>query len=189
LQSSAGDLNGNAPDVFGLFDFDFSGVKDSDGDGVPSAADLLATGMTHFSDYLKFSIQTPDRFAAARDNDTTEGIAVFPQGDGQNAAAVAALKQEVRTFTTTGGFSLTGTFDELYSSTVNYVGSVKSKAETDVAVAKASQASAQQKRDELSGVSLDEEFANLIKYQKAFQASARIIKTASDMLDQLVALI
>jgi flagellar hook-associated protein 1 FlgK len=189
LQSSAGDLNGNAPDVFGLFDFDFSGVKDSDGDGVPSAADLLATGMTHFSDYLKFSIQTPDRFAAARDNDTTEGIAVFPQGDGQNAAAVAALKQEVRTFTTTGGFSLTGTFDELYSSTVNYVGSVKSKAETDVAVAKASQASAQQKRDELSAVSLDEEFANLIKYQKAFQASARIIKTASDMLDQLVALI
>ena len=189
LQSSAGDLNGNAPDVFGLFDFDFSGVKDSDGDGVPSAADLLATGMTHFSDYLKFAIQTPDRFAAARDNDTTEGITVFPQGDGQNAAAVAALKQEVRTFTATGGFSLTGTFDELYSSTVNYVGSVKSKAETDVAVAKASQASAQQKRDELSAVSLDEEFANLIKYQKAFQASARIIKTASDMLDQLVALI
>jgi flagellar hook-associated protein 1 FlgK len=38
-------------------------------------------------------------------------------------------------------------------------------------------------------VSLDEEFTNLIKYQKAFQASARIIKTASDMLDQLVALI
>ena len=189
LQSSAGDLNGNAPDVFGLFDFDFSGVKDSDGDGVPSAADLLATGMTHFSDYLKFAIQTPDRFAAARDNDTTEGITAFPQGDGQNAAAVAALKQEVRTFTATGGFSLTGTFDELYSSTVNYVGSVKSKAETDVAVAKASQASAQQKRDELSAVSLDEEFANLIKYQKAFQASARIIKTASDMLDQLVALI
>jgi flagellar hook-associated protein 1 FlgK len=189
LQSSAGDLNGNAPDVFGLFDFDFSGVKDSDGDGVPSAADLLGSGMTHFSAYLKFAIQTPDRFAAARDNDTTEGITVFPQGDGQNAAAVAAMKQEVRTFTTTGGFSLTGTFDELYSSTVNYVGSIKSKAETDVAVAKAAQVSAQQKRDELSAVSLDEEFANLIKYQKAFQASARIIKTASDMLDQLVALI
>lgn len=189
LQSSAGDLNGNAPDVFGLFDFDYSGVKDADGDGVPSAADLLASGMTHFSDYIKFAITTPDRFAAARDNDTTEGITVFPQGDGQNAAAVAAMKQEVRTFTTTGGFTLTGTFDELYSSTVNYVGSIKSKAETDVAVAKAAQASAQQKRDELSAVSLDEEFANLIKYQKAFQASARIIKTASDMLDQLVALI
>lgn len=187
-QSSAGDLNGNAPDVFGLFDFDYSGVKDADGDGIPSAADLLATGMTHFSDYLKLAFTTPERFAAARDNDTTEGITVFPAGDGQNAVALAATKQEVRTFTV-DGFTLTGTFDELYSSTVNYVGAVKSKAETDVAVAKAAQASAQQKRDELSAVSLDEEFANLIKYQKAFQASARIIKTASDMLDQLVALI
>lgn len=188
LQPSSGDLNGNVPDVFGLFDFNFSGVKDADGDGVPSTADLLATGMSHFSDYLTFAIKTPDRFAAARDNDTTEGITEFPKGDGQNAVAVAAMKQEVRTFTV-DGFTLTGTFDELYSSTVNYVGAVKSKAETDVAVAKGAQASAQQKRDQLSAVSLDEEFANLIKYQKAFQASARIIKTASDMLDQLVALI
>ena len=188
LQSSAGDLLGNSPDVFGLFDFDYSGVKDADGDGVPSAADLLASGMSHFSSYLRFAVTDPQRFAAARDNDTTIGSVVFPAGDGQNAVGLASLKQEVRNLSS-GTFSLTGTFDELYSSTVNYVGSTKSKAETDVAVAKAAQVSAQSKRDELSAVSLDEEFANLIKYQKAFQASARIIKTASDMLDQLVALI
>jgi flagellar hook-associated protein 1 FlgK len=189
MQSSAGDINGSPPDVFGLFDFDYSGVKDADGDGVASAADLLASGMTHFSTYLTFAIKSPDRFAAARDNDTTEGITAFPMGDGRNAVALASLKQEVRTFTTTGGFTLTGTFDELYSSTVNYVGSIKSRAETDVAVGKAAQASAQQKRDELSAVSLDEEFANLIRYQKAFQASARLIKTVGDILDQVVALI
>jgi flagellar hook-associated protein 1 FlgK len=188
LQPSAGDLFGNVPDVFGLFDFDYSGVKDADGDGVPSAADLLASGMTHFSSYLRFAVTDPQRFAAARDNDTTEGAVSFPGGDGQNAVALGTLKQEVRTFTSPG-FTLTGTFDELYSSTVNLVGATKSKAETDVAVAKASQVSAQSKRDQLSAVSLDEEFANLIRYQKAFQASARIIKTASEMLDQLVALI
>ena len=188
LQSSAGDLLGNSPEVFGLFDFDYSGLKDADGDGVPSAADLLATGMSHFSSYIKFGVTDPQRFAAARDNDTTMGSVVFPAGDGQNAVGLGSLKQEVRTMSS-GGFSLTGTFDELYSSTVNFVGATKSKAETDVAVSKAAQVSAQSKRDELSAVSLDEEFANLIKYQKAFQASARIIKTASDMLDQLVALI
>jgi flagellar hook-associated protein 1 FlgK len=187
-QSSAGDLLGNSPDVFGLFDFDYSGVKDADGDGLPSTADLLASGMSHFSSYIRFAVTDPQRFAAARDNDTTIGSVVFPAGDGQNAVGIAALKQEMRTLSV-GGFSLTGTFDELYSSTVNYVGATKSKAETDVSVAKAAQISAQTKRDELSAVSLDEEFTNLIKYQKAFQASARIIKTASDMLDQLVALI
>jgi flagellar hook-associated protein 1 FlgK len=174
--------------VFGLFDFDYSGVKDADGDGVPSASDLLASGMSHFSSYIKFAVTDPQRFAAARDNDTTIGSVVFPAGDGQNAIGLASLKQEIRTLSS-GTFSLTGTFDELYSSTVNYVGATKSKAETDVAVAKAAQVSAQSKRDELSAVSLDEEFTNLIRYQKAFQASARIIKTATEMLDQLVALI
>ncbi|MEN9846844.1 MAG: hypothetical protein RIS36_1991 [Pseudomonadota bacterium] len=188
LQPSAGDLLGNSPDVFGLFDFDYSGLKDADGDGVPSASDLLATGMSHFSSYVRFAVTDPQRFAAARDNDTTVGSVVFPAGDGQNAVALASLKQEVRTLSS-GGFSLTGTFDELYSSTVNYVGASKSRAETDVAVAQASQVSAQLKRDELSAVSLDEEFANLIKYQKAFQASARMIKTASDMLDQLISIL
>jgi flagellar hook-associated protein 1 FlgK len=188
LQSSAGDLFGTSPEVFGLFDFDYSGVKDADGDGVPSASDLLASGMSHFSSYIKFAVTDPQRFAAARDNDTTIGSVVFPAGDGQNAIGLASLKQEIRTLSS-GTFSLTGTFDELYSSTVNYVGATKSKAETDVAVAKAAQVSAQSKRDELSAVSLDEEFTNLIRYQKAFQASARIIKTATEMLDQLVALI
>lgn len=188
LQSSAGDLLGQAPDVFGLFDFDYSGVKDADGNGIPSAADLLASGMPNFSSYLRFAIKDPERFAAASDNDATAGNTEFPRGDGQNASALAAVKQQVRTFNS-GTFSLTGTFDELYSSTVNYVGTVKSRAETDVSVARAAQVSAQTKRDELSSVSLDEEFANLIKYQKAFQASARLIRTASEMLDQLISLI
>lgn len=188
FQPSAGDLNGNAPDVFGLFDFDYSGVKDADGDGVPSAADLLATGRDNFSRIIKFAIKTPERFAAALDNDTTQGVTVFPAGDGQNAAAISAVKASLIDFSV-GSFSLNGTFDELYSSTVNYVGSKKAAAEVAVSVADASEVSAKAKRDELSAVSLDEEFANLIKYQKAFQASARIIKTASDMLDQLVALI
>jgi flagellar hook-associated protein 1 FlgK len=130
----------------------------------------------------------PERFAAARDNDSTEGSLEFPRGDNQNAVALADTKNTRYAFSV-GSFTMLGTMDELYSSTVNYVGSIKSRAETSVAVANASQVSAQAKRDELSAVSLDEEFANLIKYQKAFQASARIIRTASDMLDQLVALI
>jgi len=187
-QSSAGDLNGVPPDVFGLFDFDYTGTKDANGDGLPSMSDLTATGFDSFSSRLKMAFTDPERFAAARDNDTTEGSVDFPRGDSQNAVALADTKNTRFTFSV-GDFTMLGTMDELYSSTVNYVGSIKSRAETSVAVANASQVSAQAKRDELSAVSLDEEFANLIKYQKAFQASARIIRTASDMLDQLVALI
>jgi flagellar hook-associated protein 1 len=43
----------------------------------------------------------------------------------------------------------------------------------------------QSQRSAISGVSLDEEAANLVKYQNAFQAAARVISTI-DLLTQTV---
>jgi flagellar hook-associated protein 1 len=42
-------------------------------------------------------------------------------------------------------------------------------------------------RDSVSGVNLDEEAANLIKYQQAYQAAAQMIKVASDLFDSILA--
>ncbi len=44
-------------------------------------------------------------------------------------------------------------------------------------------------RESSSGVSLDEEFTNLIKYQRAYQASARVITTVSEMYETLVTMV
>jgi flagellar hook-associated protein 1 FlgK len=41
-------------------------------------------------------------------------------------------------------------------------------------------------KDSISGVSLDEEMANLIKYQQAFTATAKILSTVEDMFDALI---
>lgn len=41
-------------------------------------------------------------------------------------------------------------------------------------------------RDSISGVSLDEEFINLIKYQRGFQAGAKIIVTVDEMYETLI---
>jgi len=41
-------------------------------------------------------------------------------------------------------------------------------------------------RESLSGVSLDEEMMNLIKYQMAYNAASRLVKTTSDMMDTLM---
>ena len=41
-------------------------------------------------------------------------------------------------------------------------------------------------RDSLSGVSLDEEMTDLIRFQRAFEASARLITTVSEMLETVV---
>ncbi len=41
-------------------------------------------------------------------------------------------------------------------------------------------------RSSVSGVSLDEETANLIRFQRSFQASARVLTTMDELLDQVI---
>jgi len=41
-------------------------------------------------------------------------------------------------------------------------------------------------RNEVSGVSLDEEFTNLIKFQKAYQAAAKLINVSNEILDTII---
>ena len=47
-------------------------------------------------------------------------------------------------------------------------------------------ASADTRRQSVSGVSIDEEMANMIRFQRGYQASARTMSTLDDMLDTLI---
>jgi flagellar hook-associated protein 1 FlgK len=187
-EPSSADLDGNPPAVFGLFDFDFNGTKDADGDGQPTSADLSATGIDSFSRLLRLGFSSPRRFAAGRDVDPAAGSLAFAPGDGANAAAIAAVRTQVQSFSL-GSFNFTGTIDELYNSSVSTMGNFKAAAQSEYEVARQIYSVASVKRDEYSSVSLDEEFANVIKFQKAFQASAKMIRTASELMDTIVGLI
>ncbi|MDQ6973642.1 MAG: flagellar basal body rod C-terminal domain-containing protein, partial [Mariprofundaceae bacterium] len=46
-----------------------------------------------------------------------------------------------------------------------------------------------QQRQALSGVNVDEELVNMIKYQRSYEASAKVIQTSSQMLSTLMGLI
>lgn len=47
-------------------------------------------------------------------------------------------------------------------------------------------ASFKQTRESISGVSIDEEMANLIQYQHAYQANAKIVSTVDELLDVVI---
>jgi flagellar hook-associated protein 1 FlgK len=42
------------------------------------------------------------------------------------------------------------------------------------------------KLDEITGVSLEEEFVNMIKFQKAYEANARMITTLDEMMNTII---
>ena len=43
-----------------------------------------------------------------------------------------------------------------------------------------------EQRDKISGVSLDQEAADLVRFQQAYQASARIMSTANQLFDAIL---
>ena len=43
-----------------------------------------------------------------------------------------------------------------------------------------------QQRDSVSGVNIDEEMTNLMMYQRAYQASAKIVTTVDTMIDTVL---
>lgn len=78
------------------------------------------------------------------------------------------------------------TFDEFYSSVVGQVGVETQRTNT----AHDAQADIYKQikniRESISGVSLDEETTKMIEYQKSFDASARLIRTADEMMDTVL---
>lgn len=102
------------------------------------------------------------------------------QSDGRNALLLAGLQTQK---TLAAG---TATYQSAYSQMVSMVGNktyqidVASQAQ-DTLVSQATQA--QQSR---SGVNLDEEAANLLRYQQAYQAAGRMIQMSSTLFQTLL---
>lgn len=80
------------------------------------------------------------------------------------------------------------TFDDFYASMVGNVGIAASRANSEVEAQKDIVEQLKNIRESISGVSLDEETAKMIEYQKTFEASARLIKTVDEMLDTVMSL-
>ena len=102
--------------------------------------------------------------------------------DNRNAVALAALQTAS---TMIGG---TSSYQEAYAQLVSEVGSKTAAVESLAKSYQAATDQAESARQSMSGVNLDEEAANLIKYQQAYQASAKSIDIASKLFDQLLAL-
>ncbi|HEX8752039.1 MAG TPA: flagellar hook-associated protein FlgK [Solirubrobacterales bacterium] len=76
--------------------------------------------------------------------------------------------------------------DQAYASLVSRVGTDMSDARRSEENAQALLGAVQDRRDSTSGVSLDEEMTNLVRFQRGYQASARAMTTFDEALDVLI---
>lgn len=79
------------------------------------------------------------------------------------------------------------TFQETYSGLVSEVGTATLRATTNRDAQESVLNHAKAAREAVSGVNLDEEAANLLQYQQAYQASAQAISIANTLFDSLLA--
>ena len=105
-------------------------------------------------------------------------------GDNSIATAVALLASQK--FSTSGGDSIDGTFSQYYSNTVSNLGQALNSANAKVADQTNIERLVRQQRESISSVSLDEEMADLVRFQRAFQASSRVFTVIDDLLDVVV---
>ncbi|MCX7966725.1 MAG: hypothetical protein N2596_08890, partial [Syntrophorhabdaceae bacterium] len=68
----------------------------------------------------------------------------------------------------------------------NKVGQLSKGAQDMVEYSKDTMQIMEKQREDISGVSLDEEMANLIKFQYAFQAAARLFTVADNLFQSLL---
>jgi len=86
-------------------------------------------------------------------------------------------------------FGKDGSLFDAYANIVESIGAQTSQATIDRDAADGLLKQSQAQRDSIAGVNLDEEAADLIRYQQAYNASARVIAVARDTFDTLFQLI
>jgi len=105
-------------------------------------------------------------------------------GDNTVALAIAALANT--RFSVAGGDQIDGTMGDFYANSVSRLGQALSGVNSQVSNQDSIAQLVRTQRDGVSGVSLDEEMADLLKYQRAFQASSRVFNTIDTLLDNVV---
>ncbi|WP_138379785.1 flagellar hook-associated protein FlgK [Luteithermobacter gelatinilyticus] len=136
-----------------------------------------------FQDAGLFALARFDQSAAIGDN-------VFSIGDQSGARAFQDLENLVVSFREAGGLSaMNVTLGQYGANILADLGLRASMAAGFAGDSASLKNQLEQKSADISGVNLDEELSNMVIYQNAYSASARILQTAQDIYDALLSVV
>jgi flagellar hook-associated protein 1 FlgK len=128
---------------------------------------------------MSADVEDVTRLATAAEDSSNPGNPTGP-GDGSIALAIAQIADLA---VLNGG---TVTIGDHYQMMIGRIGLQASHAEANLSASETMVAHLQDRREQVSGVSLDEEAANMIRYQRAYQAAAKMITVIDQMIETLL---
>jgi flagellar hook-associated protein 1 FlgK len=106
----------------------------------------------------------------------------YNTGKSDNRNAVALGKLQIADILVDGS----ATFQSAYGQLVGFVGTETRQSRLDSDAGNVLVTQSKAARDEVSGVNLDEEATNLVRYQQAYNATAQVIAVARSLIDTLL---
>ncbi|MDQ0902947.1 flagellar hook-associated protein FlgK [Paenibacillus sp. V4I7] len=127
--------------------------------------------------------------ASARTYTDASGVERVVKGNNEFALKLANIKNTKYNFDGSGVTKIIlngGTFDEFLRAVVSEIGVQTQEAQRQTSNQKILVDQVDARRQSVSGVSIDEEMADMIKYQHAYNAAARSLTTFDEMLDKVI---
>ena len=175
----------------GMFLTGYSGLLNESGeDGAynfdrPDAVNVLAGGDFSVSPYMN-----PADYLRVNDalhSDPQSVASAFPNGQGFADAGDARLAVEIAAIRNTKVMiGSQRTFDDYFADTITNIGLKGEQAENQLLSQNAIMDDLRNLRDSISGVNVDEELADIMKFQHGYNAAARFISVQDELLDTLI---
>ena len=158
------------------------GVADSSCNGVNILANIKE-GETPLSKIYGYDITVNGKVFAG----DKFKIEVNSNGIGDNSNGLAMCEMQTADLVASGTSNgVKQTFVERYSLLTSEFGTVVNNASANATASEAKLAQSVAQYENITGVSLDEEAANLVKFQQYYQAAARIISASQTVFDALI---
>jgi len=151
------------------------GFKLAGGNPAPTAGDTWTLNFQNYAHDMSVQLSNIEQIAAA--SSTASG-----PGDNSNMLALATL--QTTGILDDGGTTLSGAYNQLVSNGA----ALAAEADLNSKAFNTLTAQAREAQQSVSGVNLDEEAVNLIRFQQAYQAAAKAISVANTLFDEILAI-
>jgi flagellar hook-associated protein 1 FlgK len=177
FEGYAGVLNASGAD--GAYDWAQTDAVAALRIGASGIADVSVAPIAHPSGWIEVNpalIKDPSSIAAGFGENGREAN----PGNGDAALAIAAIRN------TEVMVGKQGAFDDYFADAVGRIGLLGEQSGRMLETQNLVMKQLNDMRQSVSGVNIDEELANMIKYQHSYEAAARFISTVNSMLDTII---